>query len=67
MNDTCLLIQTCPFCGRNHTMMVRQIKAINYHPGGSIKRIEYYPVEPTITGRPIDDILDSLPIERKKS
>lgn len=38
----------CCHCGCYHTGVCPKIKAIEYHPDGTIKRIEYYGVETSV-------------------
>jgi hypothetical protein len=37
----------CGHCGGYHTAQCPRIKAIEYHPNGTIKRIEYHDPAPT--------------------
>jgi hypothetical protein len=32
----------CPHCGGWHTGMCPRLKAIEYHPDGTVKRVEYH-------------------------
>lgn len=31
----------CPYCGMFHTAICHTVKAIEYHPDGSMKRVEF--------------------------
>jgi len=32
----------CPYCGLIHGTVCPRVKAIEYHPGGTIKRVEFH-------------------------
>jgi hypothetical protein len=36
----------CPYCGMFHDTTCQRIKAIEYYPDGSQKRVEFHPPEP---------------------
>lgn len=39
--------KACPYCGSIHTSRCPQVKAFEYHPDGSLKRVEFHdPVPP---------------------
>lgn len=33
---------TCPYCSAYHTAMCPKVKAIEYHPNGTVKRVELH-------------------------
>jgi hypothetical protein len=50
----------CPHCGMLHQTTCGRIKAIEYNPDGSTKRIEFHPPLPitTVSPPPLRVILD---------
>lgn len=42
----------CPYCGVCHTGPCPMVKAIELHPNGTIKRIEYHGREPQLVEVP---------------
>ena len=49
----CLDRQSCPWCSDEHTKVYHvgpcpRVKAIEYYPNGTIKRIEFHGLRPTV-------------------
>lgn len=42
----------CQHCGTGHTGPCMRIKAIEYHPDGTVKRIEYHAPQPVLMPMP---------------
>lgn len=36
----------CPYCGMGHSSICPRVRAIEYHPDGSTKRVEFYNPQP---------------------
>lgn len=45
MSSSTTNLSLCPYCGVHHTAKCSLVKAMEYHPDGSLKRVEFY--EPT--------------------
>lgn len=39
----------CQYCGMSHSITCPRIKAMEYHPDGTIKRIEFHEPNATVT------------------
>ena len=50
MSTSAATIPTCPHCGAAHRTTCPLVKAIEYHPNGQIKRIEFRDPQPMVTG-----------------
>ncbi len=40
------LVMNCPHCGMGHSGTCPRIRAIEYHPNGTVKRIEFHSPQP---------------------
>jgi hypothetical protein len=40
----------CPHCGMTHDATCSRIKAIEYGPDGTVRRIEFHPPQPVVMG-----------------
>lgn len=50
----------CPYCGFGHTGTCHRVKAIEYYPDGSVKRVELHEPQPVILGSDIS-IAETFP------
>jgi len=41
-SESNLVSQSCVYCGAIHDTLCSRIKAIEYHPNGTIKRVELF-------------------------
>lgn len=64
-------LNTCQWCGCIHSGKCPQVKAIEYHPNGSIKRVEFFSpgdhvapvvVQPSVTNPPQPSWLKIKPL-----
>lgn len=45
---------TCQYCGMTHTATCPKIRAIEYYPDGTIKRVEFH--------NPVPNVLSTFPL-----
>ena len=58
-----MMLPYCPHCGVGHAGMCWQVKAIEYHPDGTIKRVEYHDPNPPLTNegaQPLRELILNL-------
>ena len=48
--DSTSVVHGCPYCGWIHEGVCQRIRAIEYHPDGTIKRMEFHEAPSTIEG-----------------
>jgi hypothetical protein len=51
----------CPHCGMIHQTTCPRIKALDYYPDGTVKRVEFHPLLQSITSNPDFKILPDAP------
>lgn len=54
---------TCSHCGMLHVGPCLRIKAIEYYPNGTVKRVEYHAPQPVITATPSREPLGPYTIQ----
>ncbi len=42
MKTTAIVVPSCPYCQQQHVGKCALVKALEYHPDGTIKRVEFY-------------------------
>ena len=65
LSSATLSLNSCPWCGFLHISgdMCPRVKAIEYHPDGRVKRIEFWPEQPFISGAWAPDVNTQIVID----